>query len=168
MPHIPIPPSPMMTTQQIIQKLQQVNVISTQGQTTNNLVVNPNANVYQQAIMDAQQIRDIAMEQARITMIELMKQQTELKKTILTIENIDKIRGAKYSEWLSVGGVKEWDTHYEFTLLDNDSNQVETILLHRRQTSDKRYIMEYNNQTLWVTKDRLNTIDAIIECMKEI
>ena len=159
MPHIPIPPSPTMTTQQILQKLQQVNVISTQGQTTN--IVQPNSNV-------AQQIRDIAMEQARITMIELMKQQTELKKTILTIENIDKIRGAKYSEWLSVGGVKEWDTHYEFTLLDNDSNQVETILLHRRQTSDKRYIMEYNNQTLWVTKDRLDTIDAIIECMKEI
>jgi len=159
MPHIPIPPSPTMTTQQILQKLQQVNVISTQGQTTN--IVQPNSNV-------AQQIRDIAMEQARITMIELMKQQTELKKTILTIENIDKIRGAKYSEWLSVGGVKEWDTHYEFTLLDNDSNQVETILLHRRQTSDKKYIMEYNNQTLWVTKDRLDTIDAIIECMKEI
>ena len=159
MPHIPIPPSPTMTPQQIIQKLQQVNVMSTQGQTTN--IVQPNSNV-------AQQIRDIAMEQARITMIELMKQQTELKKTILTIENIDKIRGAKYSEWLSVGGVKEWDTHYEFTLLDNDSNQVETIILHRRQTSDKRYIMEYNNQTLWVTKDRLDTIDAIIECMKEI
>ena len=159
MPHIPIPPSPTMTPQQIIQKLQQVNVMSTQGQTTN--IVQPNSNV-------AQQIRDIAMEQARITMIELMKQQTELKKTILTIENIDKIRGAKYSEWLSVGGVKEWDNHYEFTLLDNDSNQVETIILHRRQTSDKRYIMEYNNQTLWVTKDRLDTIDAIIECMKEI
>ena len=159
MPHIPIPPSPTMTTQQILQKLQQVNVISTQGQTTN--IVQPNSNV-------AQQIRDIAMEQARITMIELMKQQTELKKTVLTIENIDKIRGAKYSEWLSVGGVKEWDNHYEFTLLDNDSNQVETILLHRRQTSDKKYIMEYNNQTLWVTKDRLDTIDAIIECMREI
>jgi len=159
MPHIPIPPSPTMTPQQIIQKLQQVNVISTQGQTTN--IVQPNSNI-------AQQIRDIATEQARITMIELMKQQTELKKTVLTIENIDKIRGAKYSEWLSVGGVKEWDTHYEFTLLDNDSNQVETILLHRRQTSDKKYIMEYNNQTLWVTKDRLDTIDAIIECMKEI
>ena len=159
MPHIPIPPSPTMTPQQIIQKLQQVNVISTQGQTTN--IVQPNSNI-------AQQIRDIATEQARITMIELMKQQTELKKTVLTIENIDKIRGAKYSEWLSVGGVKEWNTHYEFTLMDNDSNQVETILLHRRQTSDKKYIMEYNNQTLWVTKDRLNTIDAIIECMKEI
>ena len=160
MPHIPIPPSPTMTTQQILQKLQQVNgIVATQSQTTN--IVQPNSNV-------AQQIRDIAMEQARITMIELMKQQTELKKTVLTIENIDKIRGAKYSEWLSVGGVKEWDNHYEFTLLDNDSNQVETILLHRRQTSDKRYIMEYNNQTLWVTKDRLDTIDAIIECMKEI
>ena len=159
MPHIPIPPSPTMTPQQIIQKLQQVNVISTQGQTTN--IVQPNSNI-------AQQIRDIATEQARITMIELMKQQTELKKTVLTIENIDKIRGAKYSEWLSVGGVKEWDNNYEFTLLDEKGSQVETILLHRRQTSDKRYIMEYNNQTLWVTKDRLDTIDAIIECMKEI
>ena len=154
MPHIPIPPSPTMTTQQILQKLQQVN---------GNIY-----NTHPQLVLDAQEIRDIAMEQAKQTVIELMKQQTELKKTILTIENIDKIRGAKYSEWLSVGGVKEWDNHYEFTLLDNDSNQVETIILHRRQTSDKKYIMEYNNQTLWVTKDRLNTIDAIIECMKEI
>ena len=154
MPHIPIPPSPTMTTQQILQKLQQVN---------GNIY-----NTHPQLVLDAQEIRDIAMEQAKQTVIELMKQQTELKKTILTIENIDKIRGAKYSEWLSVGGVKEWDNHYEFTLLDNDSNQVETILLHRRQTSDKKYIMEYNNQTLWVSKDRLNTIDGVIECMREI
>ena len=147
-------------THQLLQRLQQINgMLTTQAQTTN--IVQPNSNV-------AQQIRDIAMEQARITMIELMKQQTELKKTVLTIENIDKIKGHKYSEWLTVGGVKEWDNHYEFTLLDLKGSQVETILLHRKQTSDKRYIMEYNNQTLWVTKDRLNTIDGVIECMREI
>ena len=148
-------------THQLLQRLQQINgMLTTQAQTTN--IVQPNSNI-------AQQIRDIAMEQARITMIELMKQETELKKqTFLTIENIDKIKGHKYSEWLNVGGVKEWDNHYEFTLLDLKGSQVETILLHRRQTSDKKYIMEYNNQTLWVTKDRLNTIDAIIECMREI
>ena len=149
-------------THQLLQRLQQINgMLTTQAQTTN--IVQPNSNV-------AQQIRDIAMEQARITMIELMKQETELKKqTFLTIENIDKIRGHKYSEWLIVGGVKEWDNHYEFTLLDEKGgSQVETILLHRRQTSDKKYIMEYNNQTLWVTKDRLNTIDGVIECMREI
>ena len=155
MPHIPIPPSPTMTTQQILQKLQQVN-----GNIYNTPV--------QQSVLDAQQIKDIAMEQAKQTVIELMKQQTELKKTVLTIENIDKIKGHKYSEWLSVGGVKEWDNHYEFTLLDEKGSQVETILLHRKQTSDKKYIMEYNNQTLWVTKDRLNTIDGVIECMREI
>ena len=161
MPHIPIPPAPKMTTQQMIQKLQQINgIVTTQGQTTN--IVQPTSNI-------AQQIRDIATEQARITMIELMKQETELKKqTFLTIENIDKIKGHKYSEWLKVGGVKEWDNHYEFTLLDEKGSQVETILLHRKQTSDKRYIMEYNNQTLWVSKDRLNTIDGVIECMREI
>ena len=148
-------------THQLLQRLQQINgMLTTQAQTTN--IVQPNSNI-------AQQIRDIAMEQARITMIELMKQETELKKqTFLTIENIDKIKGHKYSEWLTVGGVKEWDNHYEFTLLDEKGSQVETILLHRRQTSDKKYIMEYNNQTLWVSKDRLSTIDGVIECMREI
>jgi hypothetical protein len=156
MPQLPIPPRPTMTTQQIIQKLQQVN-----GNIYNTPV--------QQTVLDAQQIRDIAEAQAKQTMIEMMKQETEKRKqTFLTIENIDKIKGHKYSEWLTVGGVMESDTHYEFTLLDEKHTQVETILLHRKQTSDKRYIMEYNNQTLWITKDRLSTIAGIIECMQEI
>ena len=153
------------STQQLIQKLQQISGMTP----TNNLVVNPNVSGYQQAILDAQQVRDIAMEQAKQTMIELMKQETELKrKTFLTIENIDKIRGANYGEALYVGGVKEWDNHYEFTLLGYSSNQVETILLHRRQTDDKRYIMEYNGHTLWLTKDELSSIDKIIECMRKV
>lgn len=148
MPHIPIPPT--MTTQQMIQKLQRINTMTPQ----NNVV---------------QQITDLAREQAKIALDELMKQEQEKRKqTFLTIENIDKIRGHDYSAWLKVGGVKEWDNHYEFTLLDNGGTQVETILLHRRQTDDKRYIMEYNNQTLWVSKDRLSTIDGIIECMQDI
>ncbi len=87
---------------------------------------------------------------------------------MLTIENIDKIRGTKYSEALYVGGVKEWDNHYEFTLLGYSSNQIETILLHRRQTSDMRYIMEYKGHTLWVSRDRLDSIDGIIECMTKV
>ena len=150
MPHIPIPPRPTMTTQQIIQKLQQVNTMPAQ----NNVV---------------QQITDLAREQAKIALEELLKQEQEKRKqTFLTIENIDKIKGHKYSEWLTVGGVTESDFYYEFTLLDETGSQVETILLHRRQTSDKRYILEYNNQTMWVSKDRLNTIDGVIECMREI
>jgi len=158
MPHIPIPPKPTMTTQQMIQQLQRINTMPQQVNTLST-----------QSVLDAQQIRDIAEAQAKATMIEMMKQETELKKqTFLTIENIDKIKGHDYSQWLKVGGVKEWDDHYEFTLLDEKHNQVETILLHRRQTSDKRYIMEYNNQTLWITKDRLSTIAGIIECMNEI
>jgi len=157
MPHIPIPPKPTMTTQQMIQKLQRINTMPQQ------------INTITKAILDAQDIRDIAEAQAKATMIELMKQETELKKqTFLTIENIDKIKGHNYSTWLKVGGVKEWDNHYEFTLLDEKGTQVETIILHRKQTSDKRYIIEYNNQTLWVTKDRLSTIDGVIECMREI
>ena len=147
-----------MTTQQMIQQLQRINTMPQQVNTMS-----------AQSVLDAQQIRDIAEAQAKATMIEMMKQETELKKqTFLTIENIDKIKGHDYSQWLKVGGVKEWDDHYEFTLLDEQHNQVETILLHRRQTSDKRYIMEYNNQTLWITKDRLSTIAGIIECMNEI
>lgn len=157
MPHIPIPPRPTMTTQQMIQQLQRINTMPQQ------------INTITKAVLDAQDIRDIAEAQAKKTMIEMMKQETELKKqTFLTIENIDKIRGHKYSEWLEVGGVTESDFYYEFTLLDEKHTQVETIILHRRQTSDKRYILEYNNQTMWVSKDRLNTIDGVIECMREI
>ena len=122
----------------------------------------------QSAILDAEQIRDIAIEQAKKVFQEYVKQEQEKKKTILTIENIDKIIGQDYSDRLKVGGVKEWDTHYEFTLLYASDNQIETILLHRRQTSDKRYIMEYKGQTLWVSKDRLSTIAGIIECMIEV
>ena len=152
MPHIPIPP-PMTLTQ----KLQ---ILS--GNTSN-------PNIYQQAILDAAEVKRIALEQAQKAIEEYMKvEQEKRKQTILTIENIDKIVGYDYSEWLKVAGVKEWDTHYEFTLLDDKVTQVETILLHRRQTSDKRYVMEYNNQTLWVSKDRFSTIAGIIECMQEI
>jgi hypothetical protein len=148
MPIIPTPPP--MTLAQRLQTIQAINTTP------------PQSNI-------VQQIRDIAEEQAKIALDELMKQETEKRKqTILTIENIDKIKGHKYSEWLKVGGVMESEFYYEFTLLDEKGSQVETIILHRKQTSDKRYIMEYNNQTLWITKDRLSTIDGIIECMREI
>jgi hypothetical protein len=148
MPHIPIPPR--MTTQQTIQILQGVNNMSTQ----NNVV---------------QQIRDIAEAQAKIALDELLKMEHEKRKqTILTIENIDKIKGHDYSDTLKVMGVLEFQNHYEFTLVGTNSNQVETILLHRRQTTDKKYIMEYKGQTLWVSKDRLSTIAGIIECMREV
>lgn len=142
---------------------------------TNNIVngssniMNNSTSILQQAILDHNQIRDIATAQAKATMVELMKEEAQLKrKTVLTIENIDKIVGAKYSETLNVVGVKESDTHYEFTLAaaaGMNTTQMTTILLHRRQTSDTRYIMEYNGKTLWVSKDRLSTIAGIIECM---
>lgn len=136
---------------------------------SSNIMNNPTS-ILQQAILDHNQIRDIATAQAKQTMIEMLKAETELKrKTVLTIENIDKIVGAKYSETVNVVGVKEWDTHYEFTLVGMiGGTQIETILLHRRQTDDKRYIMEYKGQTIWVSKDRLSTIDGIIECMFEV
>ena len=148
MPIIPTPPP--MTLRQKIQTIQRINTMPTQS----NIV---------------QQITDLAREQAKIALDELMKlEQEKRKQTILTIENIDKIKGHKYSEWLEVGGVMESDTHYEFTLLDEKHSQVETILLYRRQTSDKRYIVEYNNNTIWVSKDRLSTIAGVIECMNEV
>jgi hypothetical protein len=154
MPQLPIPPP--MTLAQRLQTIQQIS-----GNTSN---------PYVQAILDAAEVKRIALEQAQKAIEEYMKaEQEKRKQTILTIENIDKIVGQNYSEWLKVAGVKEWEDHYEFTLLGiGSSNQVETILLHRRQTSDKRYIMEYNNNTIWVSKDRLSTIAGIIECMNEV
>jgi len=155
MARIPTPPTPKMTTQQMLQKLQQIS-----------------GNIYnpvQQSVIDAVEIKRIALEQAQMVLDEHMKQEQQKRKQMfLTIENIDKIKGHDYSDWLKVIGVKEWDNHYEFTLANKEMSQIETILLHRRQTDDKRYIMEYNNQTLWVSKDRLSTIDGIIECMQDI
>jgi hypothetical protein len=156
MPIIPTPPP--MTLSQRIQTLQQINGnVSTYS-----------SHSLQQAILDAQQIRDIAIEQAKKVFQEYVEQEQQKRKTILTIENIDKIKGHDYSDTLKVMGVLEFENHYEFTLVGTNSNQVETILLHRRQTTDKKYIMEYKGQTLWVSKDRLSTIDGIIECMREV
>jgi len=85
MPIIPTPPP--MTLSQKIQTIQTINAMPTQS----NIV---------------QQITDLAREQAKIALDELMKQEQEKRKqTILTIENIDKIKGHKYSEWLEVGGL---------------------------------------------------------------
>jgi hypothetical protein len=145
-----------MTLAQRLQTIQQIN-----GNVSNN--------VYQQAILDAAEVKRIALEQAQKAIEEYMKvEQEKRKRTFLTIENIDKIRGSKYSESLYVGGVKEWDNHYEFTLLGYSSNQIETILLHRRQTDDKRYVMEYKGHTIWLNKDELSSIDRIIECMTKV
>jgi transaldolase len=154
MPIIPTPPP--MTLAQRLQTIQQIS-----GNTSN-------PSIYQQAILDAVEVKRIALEQAQKVLQEYMEQEQQKRKTILTIENIDKIVGSDYNDSLRVAGVKELDTHYEFTLIYAHHNTIETILLHRRQTSDRRYIMEYQGQTLWVTKDRLSTIDGILECMREV
>ena len=154
MPHIPIPPPQTITPGQ-----RMTQIINTSAFTSHSL---------QSALLDAQQIRDIAIEQAKKVFQEYVEQEQQKRKTILTIENIDKIKGHDYSDTLKVMGVLEFENHYEFTLVGTNSNQVETILLHRRQTTDKKYIMEYKGQTLWVSKDRLITIAGIIECMREV
>ena len=154
MPHIPIPPTQTITPGQ-----RMTQIINKSAFTSHSL---------QSAILDAQQIRDIAIEQAKKVFQEYVEQEQQKRKTILTIENIDKIKGHDYSDTLKVMGVLEFENHYEFTLVGTNSNQVETILLHRRQTSDRRYIMEYQGQTLWVSKDRLSTIAGILECMVEV
>jgi hypothetical protein len=163
MPHIPIPPSPTMTTQQMIQKLQQVNgIVTTQGQTTN--IAQPNSNV-------AQQIKDVAEQQARMVIDEWMKQYKDLfesRKTKLTIKNINKLSGYEYDTRLKVIGIKEYDTHYEFTLGNDLINDKEIILLHRRQTDSGHYIMEYNGRTLWATKDEIDMPEKIIICMQTL
>ena len=87
---------------------------------------------------------------------------------MLTIQNPQKLIGKKYSEIFDVIGVKEHTHHYEFTLANKEMSQIETILLHRKQTENGCYIMEYNNKTLWLNKDEFDTMDKIIECMTKV
>jgi hypothetical protein len=92
---------------------------------------------------------------------------------MLTIKNIQKIIGKEYNEVFNIIGVKEHKHHYEFTLGYANNGHgglspTETILLHRKQTDNGMYVMEYNSKTLWLNKDEFDTIDTIIICMQTI
>lgn len=89
---------------------------------------------------------------------------------MLTIKNPQKLIGQPYSEIFDIIGVKEYKHHYEFTLgyASIGPQRTETILLHRKQTSNGMYIMEYNTKTLWLNKDEFDTTDKIIICMQTI
>ena len=89
---------------------------------------------------------------------------------MLTIKNVQQIIGQEYNEVFNIIGVKEHKHHYEFTLgyASIGPNKTETILLHRKQTDNGMYIMEYNSKTLWLNKDEFDTMDKIIICMQTI
>jgi hypothetical protein len=153
MPHIPIPPKPNGFL---------AGVVSNTSGTIN--INQPNSNV-------AQQIKDVAEQQARMVLDEWMKQYKDLfdsKERKLKIQNVHKLLGMDYDDRLKVMGVKEWDTYYEFTLDTNLFNQPEIILLHRRQTDSGHYIMEYKSKTLWLNVDEIDSLDKIIVCMQTI
>ena len=89
---------------------------------------------------------------------------------MLTIKNVQQIIGQQYNEVFNVIGVKEHKQYYEFTLGYDATIKpaVETILLHRKQTDNGMYIMEYKNKTLWLNKNEFDTMDKIIVCMQTI
>jgi hypothetical protein len=89
---------------------------------------------------------------------------------MLTIKNPQKLIGETYNEVFNIIGVKEHTHHYEFTLgyATIGKPNYETILLHRIQTDNGMYVMEYNSKTLWLNKDEFDTIDKIIICMQTI
>lgn len=89
---------------------------------------------------------------------------------MLTIKNPQQIIGQKYNEVFDIIGVHEHTHHYEFTLgyASVGKPNVETILLHRKQTSNGFYIMEYNHKTIWLSKSEFDTMDKIIICMQTI
>lgn len=89
---------------------------------------------------------------------------------MLTIKNVQQIIGQEYNEVFNIIGVKEYKQCYEFTLgyASVGKPNVETILLHRKQTDNGMYIMEYNSKTLWLNTNEFDTMDKIIICMQTI
>lgn len=89
---------------------------------------------------------------------------------MLTIKNINDIVGRKYNEVFDIIGVKEHKHCYEFTLgyANIGPTNFETILLHRKQTSDGMYLMEYRGDFLPLNKNEFDTIDKTIICMQTI
>ena len=138
-------------------------------------IINPQMGTLQQNILTAniltaEEARDIAEQQARMTLNEFIK---EFKLTMdepnkLKIKNVANLVGHKYSDNLSVIGVLEEDKYYEFRLDNIRMTQLESIILHRRQTDSGHYIMEYKGKTMWVTKEEIETPAGIIKCMQKI
>jgi hypothetical protein len=89
---------------------------------------------------------------------------------MLTIKNIQTIIGETYNEVFNIIGVKEHTQYYEFTLgyATVGTPRYETILLHRKQTENGFYIMEYNKKTHRLSKGEFDAIDKIIICMQTI
>ena len=87
---------------------------------------------------------------------------------MLTIKNPQQIIGEKYNDTLNIIGVKEHTHNYEFTLGYGVKVAVETILLHRKQTDNGMYVMEYDNKTLWLNTNEFDTTEKIIICMQTI
>ena len=119
----------------------------------------------------AQQIKDVAEQQARMVIDEWMKQHKDLfdsKERKLRIKNVEKLIGMQYNSNFKIIGVFEENKHYEFALGNDMLNQTESILLHRRQTDSGHYIMQYDSKTLWITKEEIDTPEKIIICMQTI
>ena len=89
---------------------------------------------------------------------------------MLTIKNPQKLIGQEYNEVFDIIGVKEHRSFYEFTLGYDATIKpaVETILLHRKQTDNGMYVMEYNSKTLWLNMNEFDTTEKIIICMQTI
>lgn len=160
MPHIPIPPTQFKGKGYT----NLTGIIANANTSATINIVQPNSNV-------AQQIKDIAEQQARMVLNDWLKHNKDLfeaNKTKLTIQNIHTIVGQWYDNTFNIIGAKEWDTHYEFTLGNDTIVQTHNILLHRRQTDSGHYIMDYNGKTLWLLRDEFDTIEKIIICMRTI
>ena len=92
---------------------------------------------------------------------------------MLTIKNPQKLIGQEYNEVFDIIGVKEHRSFYEFTLGYANNGHgglspTETIFLHRIQTDNGMYVMEYNSKTLWLNTNEFDTTDKIIICMQTI
>ena len=92
---------------------------------------------------------------------------------MLKIKNPQKLIGQEYNYTLDIIGVKEHAHHYEFKLGYANNGHgglspTETILLHRQQTDNGMYVMEYNSKTLWLNMDEFDTTEKIIICMQTI
>jgi hypothetical protein len=152
MPQLPIPPSLSLPTSGWAQLSNGISNLAS-------------------SIASAEDIRDVAEQQARMVLDEWLRANKDLfeaRENKLTIQNIKNIVGQWYDNTYNIIGVAEWDTHYQFTLGNDTIPQRETILLHRRRTDSNHYIMEYNGKTLWLCRDEFDTIEKIIICMRTI
>lgn len=91
---------------------------------------------------------------------------------MLVIKNIEKIDGFKYNKFYTIINGIEEDEYYSFWLEYEVGNVIHThdfpILLYRHPNHNGLYKLSYKHIFSWIEKEKIQSIDNLIEEFRKL